>query len=86
MGHLSKTTTEYYVIDELTELLSPSSTNDLSEIKKGKSILDNSKMNQNIIVDCQVKYSNTSWKEVGCQMVKYLNAILNTVQPDHWVP
>ena len=59
MGHLSKTTTEDYVIDELTELLSPSSTNDLSEIKKGKSILDNSKMNQNIIVDCQVKYSNT---------------------------
>ena len=55
LGHLAKTTTEDYVIDELTELLSPSSSNDSDTRRNRSAAKSNNKNGQGIIVDCQVR-------------------------------
>ena len=57
LGHLSKSTTEDLVIDEISELLSPSSSSNDSDSNKKK--LSRNKNYQNIILDVHV--SNISF-------------------------
>lgn len=67
MGHLAKCTTEDFVIDELTELLSPSSSNDSDSRRNRNSAANRAKNTDKIIVDCQIIPPR------GCAYVEFID-------------